>query len=153
MGFADELAKNTKSKQQIKAEKQAQEAKLYNAWQAVLPDIVEYEALEILRFCTETAKGGKRSYAHCFKAPDFFRHYCDAPLRVVDLCGGVKFSYTQEPQAYLDAGEYYEANGGSELITALMDRLRKEGLDVKLSSGSLLGLINDGPRTYIKIKW
>lgn len=149
MGFADELVKNTKSKQQIEAEEKAYQAKLRKAWQTVLPEAVEYKVQDIFRECSKAAKEGKRSYSMHLGRPGIAVNY---------------FAVKDEHFAYdyltgQDANKYFmdhKASCFNEYKTAIVDRLRKEGLNIKLSNGTLLSLLNDDntySQIYIKVKW
>ena len=149
MGFADELVKNTKSKQQIEAEEKAYQTKLRNAWQIVLPESVEYEVLSILGKCSNVAKEGKRSFSMHLNSP----YFSVSPFRK-------KFGhFTYDYQTGQDAEKYFmdhKASCFNEYKTAIVDRLRKEGLNVKLSNGTLLSLLNDNntySQIYIKVRW
>lgn len=149
MGFADELVKNTKSKQQIEAEEKAYQAKLRKAWQTVLPESVEYEVLSILNKCSNAAKEGKRSYSM----------HLDSPYIAVDFIKIKNAHFTYDYLTGRDAEKYFmdhKASCFNEYKTAIVDRLRKEGLNVKLSNGTLLSLLNENntySQIYIKVKW
>ena len=143
MGYADELAKMTKTKQQIKAEEQALEAKCRDAWYKVLSEQVEEKALSILSDCSEAAKKGERSYI-CINPSPYFPAYSfptdfDAPEEIGAL-----------------AKKYYHDNHHycyKEFKTALVARLEEEGLKVKLENNTLLNLINElSPDGLVRIK-
>lgn len=157
MGFADELAKNTKSKQQIEAEKKAYQVKLENAWKTVLPEYVEYSALSLFVECSKATKRGEHYYKGPFPAPTLGRRSLPyLPLRIGDNTLYCK----HDNQTYIDAAEYYKRSKGYnksacfyEFKNALVARLKAEGLKVKVDNNTLTNLLFANNDVYITIKW